>query len=181
MPNSSSMTQATMGEVQIPVSSRRLPGRCRECRRVVSAAPASAPMAGPSDVLRAARPRQKPRSELTTQRPSNVEPRVDGPTHRLCALPSSALLPAIAWQLGKLRLALLVRASGSTVCRFSGVSTGFAEPWHLLRGVCQMYPILCPVNYARTYSLKKLDYGICVVRAAFTPVGAGRAAVRVTA
>jgi hypothetical protein len=44
-----------------------------------------------------------------------------------------------------------------------------------------MYPILCPVNYARTYSLKKLDYGICVVRAAFTPVGAGRAAVRVTA
>src|SRR5258708_13256203 len=97
-------------------------------------------MAGPSDVLRADRPRQKLGSVLTTQRPSNVEPRVDEPTHRSCALPSSVLLLAIAWQLGKLRPALLVCASGSTVCRSSGVSTGFAEPWHLLRGVCQMYP-----------------------------------------
>src|SRR5260370_36524529 len=97
-------------------------------------------MAGPSDVLRAARRRQKRDSVLTTQRPSNVEPRVDGLTHRSCAIPSSALLLAIAWQPGKLRLALLVCASGSNVCRSSGVSTGFAEPWHLLRGVCQMYP-----------------------------------------
>src|SRR5487761_159857 len=97
-------------------------------------------MAGPSDVLRAARPRQKLGSVLTTQRPSNVEPRVDGPTHRSCAPPSSAVLLAIAWQLGRLRPAQLVCASGSTVCTSSGVSTGFAEPWHLLRGVCQMYP-----------------------------------------
>src|SRR5438309_9217483 len=97
-------------------------------------------MAVPSDVLRAARRRQKLDSVLTTQRPWNVEPRVDGLTRRSCALPRSALLLAIAWRPGKLRLALLVCASGSNVCRSSGVSTGFAEPWHLLRGVCQMYP-----------------------------------------
>jgi hypothetical protein len=126
MPNSRSMTQATMGKVQIPVS--KLLGRCRECRRAVSAALASAPMAGSSDVLRAARARQKLGSVLTTQRPSNVEARVDGPTPRWCGLPSSTLLLAIAWQLGRLRHAQPVCANGSTVCRSSGVSTGLAEP-----------------------------------------------------
>jgi hypothetical protein len=47
------------------------------------------------------------RSADATSYPRRM-PRVDGPTHRSCALPSSALLLAHAWQLGKLRPALLV-------------------------------------------------------------------------
>src|SRR5207253_8267680 len=98
----------------------------------------SALMAGLNDALRAVLPRQKFGNVLTTPRPSSVEIRVDGPAHRWSVPPSSAPLLAIFWQLGRLRPVLLVCASGLNVYKFSGVSTGFAEPWHLLLGVCQM-------------------------------------------
>src|SRR6476620_8274529 len=54
-------------------------------------------------------------------------------------LPSSAPLPAIAWQLGRLRLVLLACASVLIAYTPSDVSTGCAEPWYLLQGVCQMF------------------------------------------
>src|SRR5260370_30861591 len=99
----------------------------------------SAPMAGLSDALRAVLPRRRFGNVLTTLRPSSVELRVDGPAHRWSAPPSSAPLPAIAWQLGRLRLVLLACASGLIAYTPSGVNTGCAEPWHLLPGVCHMY------------------------------------------
>src|SRR3979409_275147 len=99
----------------------------------------SAPMAGLKDALRAVLARQKFDNVPTTPRPSSVEIRVDGPAHRWSVPPSSAPLPAIAWQLGRLRLVLLACASGLTVYNSSGASTGCAEPWHLLPGVCHMY------------------------------------------
>src|SRR5438552_10837543 len=96
-------------------------------------------MSAPSDALRAALARQKLGSLLTIPRPSNVEIRVDGPTHRWCVPPSSAPLLAIAWQLGRLRPVLPLCASGLIAYTSSGVSARFVEPWHLLQGVCQMH------------------------------------------
>src|SRR5205807_9776115 len=99
----------------------------------------SALMAGLNDALRAVLPRRKFGNVLTTLRPSSVEIRVDGPTHRWSVPPSSTPLPAIAWQLGRLRLVLLACASGLIAYTPSGVNTGCVEPWHLLPGVCHMY------------------------------------------
>src|ERR1700739_525703 len=121
-----------------PCRGRRPPGPCRECQRAASAAPASTPMAGPNDALRAALPRLKFDNVLTTLRPSSVEIRVDGRAHRSSVLPSSAPLPAIAWQLDRLHPVLLACASGLIACTSWDVSTGCAEPWHLLPGVCHI-------------------------------------------
>src|SRR6267154_2652232 len=96
-------------------------------------------MADLNDALRAVLARRKFGNVLTTLRPSSVEIRVDGPAHRWSVPPSSTPLPAIAWQLGRLRLVLLACASGLIAYTPSGVNTGCAEPWHLLPGVCHMY------------------------------------------
>src|SRR5947207_11296730 len=116
-------------------------------------------MVAPSDALRAALARQKLGSLLTTPRPSNVEIRVDGPTHRWYVPPSSAPLLAIAWQLGRLRPVLPLCASGLIAYTSLGASARFVEPWHLLQGVCQMrtlYVLLimrgCISAFGKTYS-----------------------------